>query len=153
MAKKRPNLDQNWHFWPNIGIFGRLSLMPNQKTKQKSLVFLLRGYQNFCFLPYELGFLAKNGKFWSTICIFGHFGPNIVIFGTFCPMLDRKGFAFSDSALWSWIGQKDINFKSLNKTQHQEYGSPAAGHNVIFCRRDELVYTSQLNTHCRGKNC
>ena len=32
----------------------------------------------------------KNGQIWSKICIFGHFGPNIAIFCTFCPMPDQK---------------------------------------------------------------
>ena len=45
------------------------------------------------------------------------------------------------------VAVMNINFKSLNKTQHQEYGSSAGGHIVIFCRRDELVYASQLNMH------
>ena len=31
-GQKRPNLAQNWHFWPNIGIFGPFDLMPDQKT-------------------------------------------------------------------------------------------------------------------------
>ena len=35
-------------------------------------------------------FWPKNGQIWSKICIFGHFGPNIAIFYTFCPMLDQK---------------------------------------------------------------
>ena len=32
LAQKWPNLAQNWHFWPNIGIFGPFDLMPDQKT-------------------------------------------------------------------------------------------------------------------------
>ena len=35
-AQKRPNLAQNWHFWPNIGIFGPFDPMPDQKTIQTS---------------------------------------------------------------------------------------------------------------------
>ena len=31
LAQKRPNLAQNWHFWPNVGIFGPFDLMPDQK--------------------------------------------------------------------------------------------------------------------------
>ena len=53
--------------------------------------FLLCWYQNFYLLPYKLGFFGpKNGQIWSKICIFGHFGPNIAIFCTFCPMPDQK---------------------------------------------------------------
>ena len=75
LAQKRPKLAQNWHFWPNIGLFGPFDLMPNQKTMQTrclSVFFPLRRYQNFCFLPYKLGFgakkrqnLAQNKNFWS----------------------------------------------------------------------------------------
>merc|ERR1711867_16703 len=48
-AQKRPNLAQNWHFGPNIGIFGPLDLRPDQKTMRTSCRsgFLLCWYQNF----------------------------------------------------------------------------------------------------------
>ena len=36
LAQKRPNLAQNWHFGPNIGIFGPFDLMPDQKTMRTS---------------------------------------------------------------------------------------------------------------------
>ena len=49
-AQKRQNLAQNWHFGPNIGIFGPLDLMPDQKTSCRS-GFLLCWYQNFYLLP------------------------------------------------------------------------------------------------------
>merc|ERR1711952_93184 len=76
-AQKRPNLAQNWHFGPNIGIFGPFDLMRDQKTMRTSCLggFLLCWY--------------KNGQIWSKICIFGHFEPNIAIFCTFCPMPDQ----------------------------------------------------------------
>ena len=35
--KKRPNLAQNWHFGPNIGIFGPFDLMPDQSTNADRL--------------------------------------------------------------------------------------------------------------------
>merc|ERR1712004_730073 len=52
-AQKRPNLAQNWHFGPNIGIFAPFDLSPDQKTMQTSCLdgFLLSWYQNFCLLP------------------------------------------------------------------------------------------------------
>ena len=31
LAQKRLNLVQNWHFWPNIGLFGSFDPMPDQK--------------------------------------------------------------------------------------------------------------------------
>merc|ERR1712018_87239 len=81
-AQKRPNLAQNWHFGPNIGIFGPLDLMRDQKTMQTSCQsgFLLCWYQNFYLLPYKLGFLAqkwpnlvKNLHFWSFWAKYCHF--------------------------------------------------------------------------------
>ena len=36
LAQKRPKLAQNWHFWPNISIFGPFDLMPDQKTMRTS---------------------------------------------------------------------------------------------------------------------
>ena len=52
-AQKRPNLAQNWHFGPNIGIFGPFDLMPDQKTMRTSCRsgFLLCWYQNFYLIP------------------------------------------------------------------------------------------------------
>ena len=52
-AQKRPNLAQNWHFGPNIGIFGPFDLKPDQKTMPTSCLgsFLLCWYQNFHLLP------------------------------------------------------------------------------------------------------
>ena len=35
-AQKRPNLAQNWHFGPNIGIFGPFDLMPEEKNIRTS---------------------------------------------------------------------------------------------------------------------
>ena len=47
-AQKRPNLAQNWHFGPNIGIFAPFDLKPDQKTMQTSCLdgFLLCWYVN-----------------------------------------------------------------------------------------------------------
>merc|ERR1712147_228522 len=52
-AQKRPNLAQNWHFGPNIGIFGPSDLRSDQKTMRTSCLdsFLLCWYQNFYLLP------------------------------------------------------------------------------------------------------
>ena len=34
LAQVWPNLAKNWHFWPNIGIFGPFDPIPDQKTMQ-----------------------------------------------------------------------------------------------------------------------
>ena len=36
LAQKQPNVAQNWHFWPNIGIFDPFDPMRDQKTIQTS---------------------------------------------------------------------------------------------------------------------
>ena len=36
MGQKRPNLAKNWHFWPNMGIFGPFNPMPDLKTNRTS---------------------------------------------------------------------------------------------------------------------
>ena len=48
-----PQNGQNWHFRPNIGIFGPFDLVPDQKTMRTSCLggFLLCWYQNFYLLP------------------------------------------------------------------------------------------------------
>merc|ERR1712163_43956 len=104
-AQKRPNLAENWHFGPNIGILGPLDLLRDQKTMQTSCQsgFLLCWYQNFYLLPYKLGFLAQKRpnlvqnlhfwSFWAKYCHFLHIlsnaqpktnvnkVPNLVVFG------------------------------------------------------------------------
>ena len=79
-AQKRPNLAQNWHLWPNVDIFGPLELMADQKRTRCLGGFPLSGYQNFCFLPYKLGFLtpkrpnfSQNMHFWSFWATYCHF--------------------------------------------------------------------------------
>ena len=75
-----------------MGIFGQFDPTLDQKqfAQVAYVIFPLYGYQNFCFLPKELGFLAQIGQIWSKICIFGHFGPNIGFFGPFRPMPDQR---------------------------------------------------------------
>ena len=59
-------------------------------TKEVLVGFLICDFQNFCSHANLLGFWPQNGQIWSKICIFGHFGPNIAIFCTFCPMPNQK---------------------------------------------------------------
>ena len=91
-AQKRPNLAKNWHFGPNIGIFGPFDLRPDQKTMRTNCLggFCYVGTKTFTYSHKNQDFWPKNGQIWSKICIFGHFGPNIAIFCTFCPMPNQK---------------------------------------------------------------
>ena len=51
IGQKRPNLAQNWNFWPNIGIFGPFGLMPDQKTMRTSCLggFCYVGTKTFTY--------------------------------------------------------------------------------------------------------
>ena len=88
-AQKRPNLAQNWHFGPNIGIFGPFDLMPDQKTMQTSCLggFSIMWVPKLLLTPIKLGFFCPNTvKF----CPNWHFWPNIGIFGPFDLKIDQK---------------------------------------------------------------
>ena len=81
----------NGQIWPKIDFFGQIlaflaHLIPCPTNKQceqgAQVVFPLNGYQNFCFLPKELGFLApkqpnlvQNMHFWSFWAKYWHFWP------------------------------------------------------------------------------
>merc|ERR1712107_977202 len=130
-AQKRPNLAQNWHFGPNISIFGPFDLMRDQKTMQTSCQsgFLLCWYQNFYLLPKKSGFLAQkrpnlvqNLHFWSFWAKYCHFLPilsnarpknnvNKVPGWVFRYVgykllisLVKKGFFAQNDQIWSKIG-------------------------------------------------
>ena len=50
-AQKRPNLAKNWHFGPNIGIFGPFDLRPDQKTMRTNCLggFCYVGTKTFTY--------------------------------------------------------------------------------------------------------
>ena len=83
---------QNWQFWPNISLFGPSDPMPDQKTMQTRRLggFSIMWLSKLLLTPEKLGFLAPKRQIWSKICIFGHFGLDIGIFGPFRPMPDQK---------------------------------------------------------------
>ena len=45
---------------------------------------------NLLIPPVVIGIFDPNGQIWSKICIFGHFGPNVGIFGPFRPVSYQK---------------------------------------------------------------
>ena len=51
LAEKRPKLAQNWHFGPNIGIFGPFDLRPDQKTMRTNCLggFCYVGTKTFTY--------------------------------------------------------------------------------------------------------
>ena len=61
-AQKRPNLAQNWHFGPNIGIFGPFDLMPEQKTMRTSCLggFSIMWVPKLLLTPLKIRILAPN---------------------------------------------------------------------------------------------
>ena len=120
LAQKRPNLAQNWHFWPNIGIFGLFDPVANQTMMQTSCLGVFFFGEKTDFWPKtanfgpKLAFLAKYWHFWPiwsnawpkndanklsrwfcypltfTINQSWLFWPNIGIFGPFDPLSDQK---------------------------------------------------------------
>ena len=72
-------------FWPKTGIFSPFDTMPNQKAMRKRCL----GGSSFMWVP-KLDFGPKNGQIWPKICICGHFGPNIGLYGEFGAMPNQK---------------------------------------------------------------
>ena len=72
-AHKRPNLAQNWLFWPDIGICGPFGLMADQNTMQRRCLggFSVTWVPKLLLPPVRLGFMAPKGQIWSKISIFG----------------------------------------------------------------------------------
>ena len=99
-AQKRPNLAQNWHFGPNIGIFGPFDLMPDQKTMGTSCLsgFLLCWYQNSCHEGLEHTFIddppSTNGILLLTGN--GNKGPDKK-----CPRMHHRGLTHWDMIMVS----------------------------------------------------
>ena len=85
LAQVWPNLAKNWHFWPNIGIFGPFDPIPDQKTMQTRCLgglsimwlpkLLLNSAKNRIFGPkaaqfcLKLTFLSKYRHLWCAGCI------------------------------------------------------------------------------------
>merc|ERR1712074_40891 len=88
-AQKLPNLAQNWHFGPNIGIFGPFDLKPDQKNNADKLSrrfsvmlvpkLLLTPIKTRIFGPKtakigpKSAFLVQNLHFWSFWAKYCHF--------------------------------------------------------------------------------
>ena len=96
MWKEPAPLVQNlhfWSFWAKYCHFLHLlsnSWPKNYMNKVPRWVFRYVGNKTFDFSSKKKDFLPKNDQIWPKICTFGHFGPNIAIFCTFCPMTDQK---------------------------------------------------------------
>merc|ERR1712012_1110080 len=109
-AQKRPNLAQNWHFGPNIGIFGPFYLMPDQKTMWTRCLggFSVMWVTKLMISPVKKkDFLPKNDQIWPKIGIFGRFGPGHA--GLFSALLWvgwwlwRAGCISQDTYLLYWF--------------------------------------------------
>ena len=114
LAKKRPNLAQNWHFWPNNGIFGPFGRMPDQNTMRTSCLggssviwvpkllltpvkIRIFGSKTAKFGP-KLKFLAKYRHFWPI-----WFGGRQKLMQTRC----LGGF-------FCYMGTKTVTYSSKN---------------------------------------
>ena len=78
-------LAKYWHFWSTWS-HDRPKMMQTRCLGGFSVTWVPK----LLLSPVRIWFLAQKGQIWSKICIFGHFGPNIGIFGPFRPMPDQK---------------------------------------------------------------
>ena len=88
LASNRPNWAQNWHFWSYMGIFGPYDPIPDQKINANKLPRCF-----FVIWVPKLLLTPINGQILPKICVFGNFGPNIIILGLFRPMPNQKNNA------------------------------------------------------------
>ena len=72
-GQKRPNLAQNWHFWPNIGIFGPFGRMPDQNTMGTSClgVSSVIWVPKLLLTPVEIKIFGQKRPIWPKTDIFG----------------------------------------------------------------------------------
>merc|ERR1712209_45163 len=81
LAKKRPNLVQNMHFWSFSAKYCHfLHILSNARPKSNvnkvpRWVFRYVGNETFDFSSKKKDFLPQNDQIWPKIGIFGHFGP------------------------------------------------------------------------------
>ena len=91
LAKKRPNLAQNWHFWPNIGIFGPFGRMPDQNTMGTSClgVSSVIWVPKLLLTPVEIKIFGQKRQIWPKTDIFGQilaFLAHLIQ----CPKMSKK---------------------------------------------------------------
>ena len=83
-GQKRPNLAKNWHFGPNIGIFGPFDLRPDQKTMWTRCLggFSVMWVTKLLISPVKKGFFAQKrpnlAQNWRFLSIAGSFGALLV---------------------------------------------------------------------------
>ena len=81
-----PKLTKNANFGPNLVVLGQKILISIGKIKS----FVTHITENQPTPPYFDQLSERHQLLWSKIFSFGHFGPNIAIFCTFCPMPNQK---------------------------------------------------------------
>ena len=92
-AQKRPNLAQNWHFGPNIGIFGPFDLMPDQKTMRTSCLggFSIIWVPKLLLTPLKIRiFGLKTAKFGPKYAFLDILGQILAFFAHFVPCLTKN---------------------------------------------------------------
>merc|ERR1712107_34011 len=117
-AQKRPNLAQNWHFGPNIGIFGPFDLMPDQKNN----VDKLSRWFSVMLVPKLLLTPIKIRIFGPKTAKFGPKSAFLVIFGQILPFLHilsnaRPKNNVNKVPMWvfRYVGNKTFDFSSKKR--------------------------------------
>ena len=91
--KEQPNLAQNWHFLPNIGIFGKFDLLPDQKTMRTSCtcVFFIMWVTKLLLTPVKIRiFGQKMANFGPNYAFLVILGKILAFFAHFVPCLTKK---------------------------------------------------------------
>ena len=121
LAQKRPNLDQNWHFWSNMGIFDPFNLMLDQKRMRTRCVGGFFRYVGTVVPKHLLppAIIRNFAQKRPHLAPNWHFGQNIGIFGLLRLRCDnawyiatsRKNLPYPP-VLGFWIIKEQAKFNS-----------------------------------------
>ena len=93
IIQKRPNLAQNWHFRPNIGIFGPFDLIPDKKTMRTSCLggFSIMWVPKLLLTPTKIRiFGPKTSKFGPKYAFLVILGQILPFFAHFIQCLTKN---------------------------------------------------------------
>ena len=118
LAQKRPNLAQNWHFRPNMGIFCPFDPIPDHKTMWTSCLggFSVMWLPKLLFAPIKIRFLAQNQpilvqnmQLWSFWAKYWYFLP------ISCNVRPRNNANKMLRWVFRFVGNKTFDFSSKKR--------------------------------------
>ena len=117
LAQKRPNLAQNWHFGPNISIFGPFDLKPDQKNDANKLSrwFSVMLVPKLLLTPIKIRIFgpktAKIGPKSAFLVILGQILP---FFAHFVQCPKKNNVNKVPRWVFCYVGNKTFDFSSKN---------------------------------------